>query len=464
MNFLIIIADDLGWNDVGYHGGSIFTPNIDNLALTGIQLNQFYAHPICTPTRAALLTGRYPFRYGLQRIIWPWNQRGLSLDEKLLPEVLRENGYSTYAIGKWNLGHWRKEYLPTNRGFDKHYGNYTGAIDHYNHTYHGVHDFHENGSPIYPQGHACDLNTAKACEWIENHDKTKPFFMYLAYNSPHLPLQAPDFYYNLYPHVKTESRRQFCGMVSHLDTSVGKVVESLKRSGNYENTLIWFLSDNGGWTWKDCGGDNGQFRGGKVSCYEGGVRVVSFVHYNMHSGVYAEPCHVTDILPTILGLANIQSIGLKLDGFNIANAFLHNKPLINRKIVHELFAGDNYLFSSMTKGFWKIIIRQKTELYNLEKDPREINDLADSLPSICQELKKDLLEVAGTEYLHDPVGVKFYDYSNGGPLKGYNFPKYWGEEIGSTISMLKLESMKENLQSLSDKEIYGYPKDWEAPH
>jgi len=459
MNFLIILADDLGWNDVGFHGSEIFTPNLDNLALQGTKLNRFYVHPICTPTRAALLTGRYPFRYGLQRIIWPWNNRGLSLKEKLLPQILKENGYSTYALGKWNLGHFQKKYYPTNRGFEKHYGNYTGSLSHFDHTYHGVHDFHENGKPIYPKGHACDLITSKACEWLEQNTHTKPFFMYLAYNSPHLPLEPLSYYYNAYSKIKDETRRKYCAMVTHLDDSVGRVVKTLKKTGHYEKTLIWFLSDNGGWTWDNCGGNNYPLKGGKVSCNEGGIRVVSFIHKaNQKAFEFNDYSHVTDIVPTLLKLANINELNLKLDGVDLFN-MSNNSYISERILVHELFYEQESMLAAATKGNWKFIVRKQPELYDIQKDPFEKINLANLHPDICENIKQELFHMTEKDYVLDPPSNQIWEKPNGHP-KNFVFPKYWGETKNDLISMLAIEKNKKTLTQLSEKEIYGYPKDW----
>lgn len=463
MNFLIILADDLGWNDVGFHGSEIFTPNLDNLALQGIKLNNFYVHPICTPTRAALLTGRYPFRYGLQRIIWPWNNRGLSLQEKLLPQVLKENGYSTYAVGKWNLGHFQKRYYPTNRGFEKHYGNYTGCLSHNDHTYYGVHDFHENGKPIYPVGHACDLNTSKACEWIQNHDKNKPFFMYLAYNSPHLPLEPLPFYENSYSKVKDVTRRKYCAMVTHLDDSVGRLVDTMKKTGHYEDTLIWFLSDNGGWTWDNCGGSNFPLKGGKVSCYEGGIRVVSFIHHNnRHISVFNSCSHVTDIFPTLLKLAKINVQNLKLDGVDLSELIFNEQTMPDRILIHELFYDGKNLWASATEDNWKYIERKEVELYDLIKDPYEAKNLALEHPNICNEFKQKILSYTEENYILDPPTQQIFDSSNNGPPKGFVNPKYWGQTRSDSIAILNIKKHKKPFLKLSDKEIYGYDKKWKV--
>ncbi len=266
MNFIVILADDLGWADVSYNGGEIHTPVIDDLCKNGIKLNQFYAQPICTPTRAAIMTGRYPFRYGIQQIVWPWNHHGLPLSEKLISQFFKEAGYETHALGKWNLGHVTKQYFPNERGFDSFYGAYTGSTDHWSHTYFKIHDFHYNGSPIYPKGHTTDLCTARTIELINS--ATKPFFIYLAFTAPHVPLQTFTHFLEQNKHIKDVTRRTYAGMVCHMDKSIGKIVNALKSKNIFDETLIWFMSDNGGWA--GTGSSNGLWRGGKISTYEGG--------------------------------------------------------------------------------------------------------------------------------------------------------------------------------------------------
>ena len=262
-NIVFILADDLGWGDVGYHDSKIATPNIDHLAERGVQLNQFYVQPVCSPTRGALLTGRYPMRLGLQcGVVRPWAQHGLPLDERTLPEALRDAGYVTAICGKWHLGHCSSEFLPTRRGFDFQYGHYNGALDYFTHIRDGGHDWHRNDKPNYDRGYTTNLIAEEASRMIAAHDKTKPLFLYVPFNAPHMPLQAPDKYVERYADMQDRQRRIYAAMVTCLDDAIGRILTSL-RDHQYPSaeTLICFCSDNGGVTRV---GSNRELRAAKV--------------------------------------------------------------------------------------------------------------------------------------------------------------------------------------------------------
>lgn len=185
-NIIIFLADDLGWSDVGWHGGDIATPHLDRLAAAGAKLEQFYVLPVCSPTRAALLTGRYPIRHGLQlSVVRPWAQYGLPLEERTLPQALREAGYTTAISGKWHLGHFRPEYQPTRRGFDTQYGHYNGQIDYFTHARDGGHDWHRNDRESRDAGYSTTLIGNEAVRVVEQADPRKPFFLYVPFNAPH---------------------------------------------------------------------------------------------------------------------------------------------------------------------------------------------------------------------------------------------------------------------------------------
>src|SRR5262245_3796525 len=185
-NIVYILVDDLGWKDVGFHGSDIKTPNLDALAAAGTRLEQFYAQPMCTPTRAALMTGRYPLRYGLQTAVIPSaGTYGLALDEWLLPQALKEAGYETAIIGKWHLGHAKRDYWPRQRGFDYQYGPLLGEIDYFTHSAHGKRDWFRDNKPLTEKGYVTTLLGADAVKLIERHDPNKPLFLYLAFTAPH---------------------------------------------------------------------------------------------------------------------------------------------------------------------------------------------------------------------------------------------------------------------------------------
>jgi arylsulfatase A-like enzyme len=244
---VFILADDLGWKDVGFHGSDILTPNLDALAQAGARLEQFYTQPMCTPTRAAFMTGRYPMRYGLQTAVIPSaGKYGLALDEWLLPQTLKEAGYATAIVGKWHLGHADETFWPHNRGFDYAYGPLIGEIDHFAHESHGVVDWFRNGEKVEEAGYDTTLFGADAVRLIGEHDPQTPLFLYLAFTAPHTPYQAPEDVLARYPGIEDPQRRAYAGMISAMDDEIGKVVAALEARGMREETLIFFMSDNGG--------------------------------------------------------------------------------------------------------------------------------------------------------------------------------------------------------------------------
>jgi len=272
-----ILADDLGWKDVGFNGCTdIRTPNLDGLAVGGARFTQFYVQPMCTPTRAALMTGRYPFRYGLQTAVIPSvSTYGLDTSEWLLPQCLKEAGYRTAIIGKWHLGHADRKYWPKQRGFDSHYGAMIGELDYFTHSEHGVLDWFREDEPVKEEGYTTTLLGKEAARIIEEHDTATPLYLYLAFNAPHTPYQAPKEYTDRYSDISEPTRRIYAGMVTCLDDEIGRVLAALERKKMRDNTLILFHSDNGGTRDAMFAGvmadmskiklpcDNGPYRGGK---------------------------------------------------------------------------------------------------------------------------------------------------------------------------------------------------------
>jgi arylsulfatase A-like enzyme len=316
-NILIIIPDDLGWRDVGYHGSEIKTPNIDKLAKSGVRLNQHYVMPTCTPTRVSLMTGKYPSRYG---IIGPDYGEVIDLGDPTLASILKENGYYTAIAGKWHMG--SPPYTPLKYGFQSSYGYFDGQIDPYTHEYKTEtalterRSWHRSDEYFDEEGHVTDLLTIEAIRIIEE-DREEPFFLYLAYHVPHYPLDEPDEWMNVYKDKDIfSSRKLFAASVSHMDDAVGKIIDALERTGQRENTLIFFTSDNGGQlNWQsdteyrgkyankphNVLGNNYPLRGWKGDLYEGGIRVPAFINWpgRLEPGVVDLPVHVSDWLPTL---------------------------------------------------------------------------------------------------------------------------------------------------------------------
>ena len=409
-NIVYIIADDLGWKDVGFHGSDIKTPNLDKLAAGGAILKQFYAQPMCTPTRAALLTGRYPFRYGLQTAVIPSAQTyGLATDEWLLPQALKEAGYNTALIGKWHLGHADKKYWPCQRGFDYHYGPLIGEIDYFTHQQHGVTDWYRNNKVVEEKGYATTLFGNDAVKWIDQQDAAKPFFLDLSFNAPHAPYQAPEKYLDLYKNIADPSRRAYAASITAMDEEIGRVVAELDKKGLRNNTLIVFQSDNGGTRNAMFSGevdtskltipcDNGPYREGKGTLYEGGTLVTALANWPGHiqPGLTVDGIiHTVDLYPTLIGLAGASTAKSKpLDGVDVWTTLSTNAPSPRTEIVYnvELFR------AAIREGDWKLIWRtplpQVVELYNLAQDPYEKTNLADQNPAKVAELEKRANELA----------------------------------------------------------------------
>lgn len=408
-NIVYIVADDLGWKDVGFHGSDIRTPNIDKLASGGAQLDQFYVQPMCTPTRASIMTGRYPLRYGLQTLVIPAGMTyGLPLDEWLLPQALKQAGYSTAIFGKWHLGHAKREFWPMQRGFDYQYGGQVGEIDYFTHMVGGKTDWYRDNKLVNEKGYVTTLLGDDAVRYIGKQDPQKPFMMYMAFTAPHTPFQAPQEYIDQYKNISDPNRRTYAAMITALDDQVGRIVSALDKSGLRKNTIIIFHSDNGGNQAAHLSGEsevkgtlpasNGPFRGGKGDLYEGGTRVVSFINWpgKIKPGVIDQMMHVVDYYPTLAKLAGADLTRTKpLDGLDMWPMISEGKPSPRDEIIYnvELFRG------AVRKGDWKLVWRttlpSKTELFNLSKDPSETTNLADQNPEKVQELKKRIDSLAG---------------------------------------------------------------------
>jgi arylsulfatase A-like enzyme len=410
-NIVYIVADDLGWKDVGLHGSDIATPNIDKLARDGARLEQFYAQSMCTPTRAALMTGRYPFRYGLQTaVILSGHTYGLPTDERLLPQALKEAGYETAIIGKWHLGHADRKYWPRQRGFDHQYGPLIGEIDYFTHKQSGVLDWYRDNQPVDEPGYSTTLIGNDAVKLIERQDVKVPLYLYLTFNAPHTPYQAPQAYLNRYKHIADPSRRAYAAMVTAMDEQIGRVVAALDKKGMRDDTLIVFQSDNGGTSNPMFAGegdvskikipvDNGPYRDGKGSLYEGGTRVVAVANWPGHikPGTADAMIHVVDMYPTLASLAGAPlDKGKPLDGLDVWKAISDGAPSPRTEIVYNI----EPLRAGIRDGDWKLIWRtplpESVELYNIAQDPYEKSNVAAANPDKVAALQKRANELAAT--------------------------------------------------------------------
>ena len=410
-NILIILPDDLGWADVGYHGSDVRTPNIDNLAKTGIMFQQHYVMPTCTPSRVSLMTGLYPSRYG---VLGPAYGEVIDLGDPTLPSILSEHGYFTAIAGKWHMG--SPPYTPLKYGFQSSYGYFDGQIDPYTHEYKTVTEltdrrsWHRNDEYLDERGtHVTDLITAEAIRIIEA-ERDQPFFLYVAHHVPHFPLDEPDEWMSLYDDVPLmhPSRKLFAASVTHMDDGIGQIIDALERTGKRENTLIIFISDNGGqFSWHSMTeyhgdyadkphvvlGNNYPLRGWKGQLYEGGIRVPALINWagQLEPGVIDSPVHVSDWLPTLCDLIGYsKALRHDLDGHNIW-------PMITGERSFEgtrpTYWKTNNAYA-VRDGQWKMLFNRRLgniELYNLENDFRENNNVSNANPKIVEQMM-DLLE------------------------------------------------------------------------
>lgn len=404
---LYIMADDLGTADVGFHGSDIATPNIDALAAGGATLSQFYTQPMCTPTRAALMTGRYPLRYGLQTGVIPSGASyGLATDEFLLPQALKAVGYRTALVGKWHLGHGDRAFWPMQRGFDSFYGPLVGEIDHFRHEAHGVTDWYRGNELLVEDGYDTELFGAEAARLIEGHDTATPLFLYLAFTAPHTPYQAPEAYLARMAHIADPTRRAYAAMIAAMDDQIGRVVAALERAGMRDDTLIVFHSDNGGTRSKmfigegalegDLPASNAPFREGKGTLYEGGTRVVALANWpgRIKPGTADGVMHVVDMLPTIAALAGADLGRSKpLDGMDVWPA-LAGAASPRDSVVYNVEPTQGAVRDGRWKLYWTATLPPRIELFDLEVDEAEAHDRAAQFPDIVDGLQSRVIALA----------------------------------------------------------------------
>jgi len=432
-NIVFILADDLGYRDLGYCGGWVRTPSIDKLAAAGTQLDQFYVQPVCSPARSSLMTGRYPMRYGLQAgVVRPWSRHGLPLEERTLAEAFKEAGYTTAICGKWHLGHLDERYLPIARGFDHQYGHYNGAIDYFTHVRDGALDWNRDDRPLREEGYSTDLIASESVRLIERHDFSKPLFLYVPFNAPHSPFQAPRSHLDLYEGIQDPRKRAYAAMVTAMDGAIGRIVSAIDHRGVDRDTLILFCSDNGG---MNIVSDNGPLRGEKGLLYEGGIRARAFAVWPgvLEPGSIARgPLHMVDLFPTLLKLGGgrLESApGRPLDGRDVWATISMGQPSPREEILVNVTPFNG----AIRLGDWKLIhnghleanytdpipaAKQTLELFNLADDPFETNDLSRKYPQKLEELKARLKSYADQAA---PANI-----SPSQMPKDFKVPKAWG--------------------------------------
>lgn len=401
-NFLIIIADDAGWNDMSFHGSEINTPNLDKLAKQGTRLERFYVSPTCSPSRASLLTGMPASRMGIVAPISGRSEKTLPDSIVTLPQALRGGDYQTALIGKWHLG-LNPASGPEAYGFDYSYGFLHGQIDQYSHNYkNGDPSWHRQGKFIEEEGHVTDLLTKEAIEWLDQRDQHQNFFLQLAYSAPHIPLQEPEEWTKKYDFIKNRSRRNYAAAMAHMDHAIGKVLDQLNKLDLRQNTIVLFISDNGAQeNWypttqyngkhgpNDELGSNKPLRDFKTSNYEGAIRVPAIISGSNFSKDEIDKNYLSiiDVMPGFLELAEIM-IPKTVEGISMNSVLNVDAKEVDRPIYIR-----GHLQESIIKKPWKLIRTRhlnappQYELYNLEKDPNEHNDVLIKRSQVAADLK-----------------------------------------------------------------------------
>ncbi|HEU0276032.1 MAG TPA: arylsulfatase, partial [Candidatus Udaeobacter sp.] len=314
----------------------------------------------------------------------------------LMPQCLKEAGYNTAIIGKWHLGHADKNYWPKQRGFDYQYGAMIGEVDYFTHEEHGVLDWFRNNRPVREKGYTTQLIGEDAVRYINAQDRNKPFYLYLTFNAPHTPYQAPQDYIDRYKNIDEPTRRTYAGMVACMDDEIGHIVAAIDKKGLRDNTLIIFQSDNGGTKNKMFTGqmadvskieipcDNGPYRDGKGMLYEGGTRVCALANWPGHikpGSIVSGMIHVVDMYPTLAALAGASTAKCKpLDGINVWDTIAEGKPSPRTEIVYNIEPFRAALRQGDWKLVWRTILPSNVELYNIAEDPYEKNNLAAAQP------------------------------------------------------------------------------------
>ncbi len=425
-NVIIFLADDLGWSDVGFHGEeTIETPSLDRIAREGVELHRFYSTPICSPTRAALMTGRDPMRLGVAYgVIMPWMTNGIHPDEHFMPESFRAAGYQTAMVGKWHLGHAQQTYTPRSRGFDHFYGHLHTEVGYFPpFANQGGKDFQRNGETIEDEGYETFLLGDEASRWIRERDESRPFFLYVPFIAPHTPLDAPEDLQRKYADMEDDreparsqqtdesrffrklllqgsARPMYAAVVDAMDQAIGRVLQTLDEEGLAENTIVLFFSDNGGAAYATGGADNVPLRGGKGDTFEGGIRVVAAMRWpaRIEAGTRMDSImSAMDVFPTLAEAADVERGNqFELDGRSLWPAIAEGKRMPREKPL--FFASETPIRGTFNvtalDDEWKLVQRieqgllaadVQSWLFKLSEDPYEHNNLASAHPEVVAE-------------------------------------------------------------------------------
>ena len=424
-NIVIILTDDMGWKDVSYHGAEFLTPNIDRIAKEGVELDRYYVTPICTPTRAGLMTGRYPLRFGLQRVtVKTWGTRSIPDDEVLIPASLEKAGYKTRAItGKWHLGWLRRANHPLSKGFTSFLGHAGGAIGYFNHQTQDLHDWHRNYELNFEPGYSTELIGDEAVRIIkEAKDDSSPFFLYVAFNAIHTPNDVLPRHWAQFGHIKDEKRREKAAMMASLDEQVGRILNALDYTRATNNTFLLFSSDNGGGI--PAGSVNLPLRDGKWAVYEGGIRVAAALRWpdGIEGGrKLTEPISYIDIYPTLLKIAEARPSGKPFDGEDVLDV-LRGESKREDFEFHSYFQGQRipgnddpnrkipYERNAVNTKEWKVVRMgpslhrvddpykdAQIELYRIQDDPYETKDVASKHPKVVAGLVEKMKAFRSTQ-------------------------------------------------------------------
>ena len=413
-NILVIVSDNQGWRDIGYNGSEIKTPTLDALASGGVRFDQFYVYPMCSPTRAAFVSGRAPSRFGINGAIGRRSRQALPVDTVTVADVLKKQGYETAISGKWHLG-LRPEVGPLQYGFDASYGFFHGQIDKRTHHYkNGDPSWHRNDRFIEETGHSLDLITDEAVRFITK-SRQKPFFLYVPFGAPHPPLQESEEWIAPYRNsIQSPSRRLYAAATTHMDAAIGRLVDALERTGQRQRTAVVFFSDNGAiqsWPAQPRNyegrfgpypvlGDNGPLRGWIGELYDGCVRTPALINWpgQLRPAVVAEVTSVLDLFPTLVALAQGDTQpDWQLEGRNLVPRLFDQTQLSQTTLYWKSWNGKR---AAVRVVDWKLIVDRQTgtvELFDIKNDPYEKMNLADREADRVAQLKRVLAQQAAAD-------------------------------------------------------------------